>query len=163
MPKDTYNAKLQKSSTLSKFTILNNSTIQKCPKKSYNDFHPNHTISKKFPQEQKTTKWQCPTIKFSTKHEINKFAQKKKIIITHLEIFFGWVWSMVAWVFIIPFYRWMILFPIKCKKVRWSRRRCHWRCKDEGLKMDFKEVGFGKMLKHLRIWRNISWDGRNQV
>ena len=34
MPKATYNAKLHKSSTLSKLDISNNSTIQKCPKKS---------------------------------------------------------------------------------------------------------------------------------
>ena len=64
------------------FTIPINSTIQKCPKiKNQHD----HTIVSnqstqcpKFPQEQTTTKWQCPTIKFSTKYEINKFTNKKQ-------------------------------------------------------------------------------------
>ena len=127
------------------FTIPNNSTIQKHPKiKNQHD----HTIVSnqstqcpKFPQEQTTTKWQCPTIKFSTKYEINKFTNKKqRKKWTHLEIFLGWVWSMVAWVLKEP-----------------------WRCKDEGLKMGFKKIGFARMLKNLRIWRNMLRDGRNQV
>ena len=47
-----------------------NLTTQWFPSKSYN--------IQKLPQEQTAKKWQCPTIKFSTKHEINKFTKTKQ-------------------------------------------------------------------------------------
>ena len=49
IPKATYNAKLHKSSTLSKLDNikqLNNSKISQKSTWPHNDFHPNHTISK---------------------------------------------------------------------------------------------------------------------
>ena len=54
------------------------------------------------------------------KHEINKFPKKKKK--THLEVHLK-VWSMGLGVmreplFIIPFKRWVVFFPIKSEKGR---------------------------------------------
>ena len=67
----------------------------------------------------------------ASNQQINQQKQKKKKKKwSHLEVLSRWVWSMSASVlkkslFIIPFYWWVILLPIKCKKVRWSKRKCH--------------------------------------
>ena len=94
-------------------TISNNSTIQKCPKIKNQHDHTMifHQIIQcpKFPQKQTIATWQCPTINFSTKYEINKFTNKKLNMSSPWNLSWmsveygclglegaplGWVWSM---------------------------------------------------------------------
>ena len=102
-------------------TIPNNSTIQKCPKKStcpHNNFHPNHITSK----NSHKSKWQqiraMSHHKFPKKHKKSTNLATKTKKWAHLEIFVGWVWSMSVWVlkkslFIIPFY--WYFFPLNLR------------------------------------------------
>ena len=141
-------------------TISNNNS--KMPKKKWphNDFHPIRTISKishKSKQQQNDNAHHKVLNKTWNQqiYQQQQQQQQQKKKWAHLEIFLGWVWSIGAWVlkeslFIISFYRWIILLPIECKKVRWSMKRCHGDAKRKVWKWVSK-MGFSKMLKNLRI------------
>ena len=146
------------------FIIPNNSTIQKChkikkinmttqwfPSKSYNA--QNSHKSKQ--QQNDNAPPQSSQQDMKSTNLPTKEKKKETKEWAHLEIFLGWVWSIGAWVlkeslFIISFYRWIILLPIECKKVRWSMKRCHGDAKRKVWKWVSK-MGFSKVLKNLRI------------
>ena len=94
------------------FTIPNNSTIQKCPKIKNQLDHAMISIQiiqyPKTPTRANNKKMTMPHHKVLNKTQNQQIYQDKTKKWAQLEIFFGWVWIMVAWVlkeslFIIPF------------------------------------------------------------
>ena len=93
--------------------------------------------------------------------------QKKSKKWAHLEILFGWVWS---W----EFRSWRspsssfhsrdgwYFFPLKVREVGpWgdAMEMQRWVSKEN----EFQKMGFTKMVKNSRIWKDILRDGKNQV